>query len=162
MVACGSRRKLWGSLLRPNAPGFGVETIRSRETFHTSGVFFMPIGRESSEPPSILIKNNLWGFQKRKTLTFSIQSPIRRFLFKPLNSHAKRGIFVRLNPLDYHNERASDESKNDQATPQSRKNVVDLEAGVVSAARGGARPTSQCAAPSAVLISHSFDEIGGR
>jgi hypothetical protein len=69
---------------------------------------------------------------------------------------------VRLNLLDYHNERASDESKNDQALPKSRKNVVDLEAGVVSAARGGAHPSSQCAAPSVVLISHSFDEVGGR
>jgi hypothetical protein len=95
-------------------------------------------------------------------LTFSIQGLIRRFLFKPLKSNAKRGVFVRLKyPLDYHNERASDESKNDQATPKSRKNVVDLEAGVVSAARGGARPTSQCAAPSAVLISHSFDKVSG-
>jgi hypothetical protein len=66
---------LWGSLLRPNAPGFGVETIRSRETFHTSGVFFMSIGRESSESPSILIKNNLWGFQEGKNFDVFYSEP---------------------------------------------------------------------------------------
>jgi hypothetical protein len=122
----------------------------------------MSIGQESSASPSILIKNYLWWFQKRKTWTFSIQSPIRRFLFKPLNSQAKRGVFVRLKIRLTATTSETPMNERMIRLRQRIKRAVGLEAGVVSAAKGGARPTSQCAARSAAQISHSFDEIGGR